>query len=62
MTILEVTGRHVGRAAKTLPSGSLREQNSKNGMKKRYQHAFGVQEIVGRILAQRRPYCVFLPE
>lgn len=62
MTILEVKVRHAGRAAKTLPSGSSREQSSKNGMKRRYQHAFGVRELVGRILAQRCSRSVFLPE
>ena len=51
MTILEVKARHVGRAAKALLSGFSREQSSKNGMKRRYQFAFGVRELVGRILA-----------
>ena len=62
MTILEVKARHAGRAAKTLPSGSSREQSSKNGMKRRYQYVFGVRELVGRILAQRCPCGVFLPD
>lgn len=51
MTILEVKTRHAERAAKALPSGFLREQSSRNGMKRRYQYTFGVQELVGRILA-----------
>ena len=62
MTILEVKARHAGRAAKALLSGSSREQSSKNGMKRGYQCAFGVRELVGRILAERCPRCVFLTE
>jgi len=60
MIILEVKARHAGHAAKALPSGSSREQGSKNGMKRRYQYAFGVRELVGRILAQRCSCCEFL--
>ena len=62
MTILEVKARHAGRAAKALPSGSSREQSSKNGMKRRYHCAFGVRELVGRALAECCPICVYLPE
>lgn len=46
MIILEVKARHAGRAAKALPSGFLREQNLKNGMKKYCQCAFGVRVLV----------------
>ena len=60
MIILEVKARHAGHAAKALPSGSSKEQGSKNGMKRRYQYAFGVRELVGRILAQRCSCCEFL--
>lgn len=62
MTILEVNARHAGRAGKGLLSGSSREQSTKSGMKRRYQCAFGVQESVGRILAERCSCSVFLPE
>lgn len=46
MTILEVKARHAGRVAKTPPSGFLRSQSLKNGIKRKYQFAFGVLELV----------------
>lgn len=52
MTILEVKAEHAGRAAKTPPSGFSRGQSLKNGIKRRYQLAFGVLEMVSRILAE----------
>lgn len=52
MIILEVKVRHARRAAETPPSGFLRGQSLKNGIKRWYQYAFGVLDLVGRILAE----------